>query len=50
MNVVGNKEGKFFEIQGTGEDGAFDRSEMDELLNLARKGMDQLFLIQDRYI
>jgi len=42
MNVVMNDRGEFAEIQGTGEEKTFSRKELDELLNLAEKGISQL--------
>lgn len=35
MNVVMSSEGRFVEVQGTGEHGTFDRGELDGLLSLA---------------
>src|SRR4026208_1420132 len=35
MNVVMSSEGKFVEVQGTGEHGTFDRAELNQLLDLA---------------
>ena len=35
MNVVMSSEGKFVEVQGTGEHGTFDRGQLDELIELA---------------
>lgn len=46
MNVVMSSEGKFVEVQGTGEHGTFDRSELDALLDLAISGIDRLNLEQ----
>lgn len=46
MNVVMSSEGRFVEVQGTGEHGTFDRGELDALLNLAVKGLVQLDLAQ----
>jgi ribonuclease PH len=34
--------GEFVEVQGTGEGATFSRTQMDELLNLAKKGIDEL--------
>ena len=48
MNVVMSSEGRFVEVQGTGEHGTFDRGELDALLNLAVKGLVQLDLAQQR--
>jgi ribonuclease PH len=39
MNVVMSSEGRFVEVQGTGEQGTFDRSQLDELLELAINGI-----------
>ncbi|MFE5320195.1 ribonuclease PH [Paenibacillus sp. NPDC056579] len=39
MNVVMTGEGKFVEVQGTGEEAPFSRSELDELLALAESGI-----------
>jgi ribonuclease PH len=35
MNVVMSSEGRFVEVQGTGEHGTFDRAELDGLLSMA---------------
>lgn len=42
MNVVMSSEGKFVEVQGTGEHGTFDRRQLDELLELAIAGIRAL--------
>jgi ribonuclease PH len=46
MNIVCTGEGKFIEMQGTAEREPFTREQMDEMLILAGKGIDQLFTIQ----
>ncbi|HEX2584249.1 MAG TPA: ribonuclease PH [Steroidobacteraceae bacterium] len=46
MNVVMNNGGAFVEIQGTAEGHAFHRHELDELLNLAVQGINQLHALQ----
>jgi ribonuclease PH len=46
MNVVCTGTGKFIEIQGTAEQEPFDRDQMDQLLVLAEKGVNELFQIQ----
>lgn len=46
MNVVVTGEGKFVEVQGTAEGAAFDRDELDALLDLAVHGTSQLAEIQ----
>ena len=42
MNVVMSSEGKFVEVQGTGEHGTFDRAQLDELVDLAISGIRSL--------
>ncbi len=39
MNVVMSSEGRFVEVQGTGEHGTFDRQELDGLLSMAVAGI-----------
>ncbi len=42
MNVVMSSEGKFVEVQGTGEHGTFDRAQLDQLVDLATSGIRTL--------
>ena len=42
MNVVMSSEGRFVEVQGTGEHGTFDRAEVDRLLDAASAGIAEL--------
>jgi len=46
MNVVMNSGGGFIEVQGTAEGHAFRRHELDELLNLAARGIEGLHAAQ----
>jgi ribonuclease PH len=46
MNVVMTGAGKFVEVQGTAEGNPFSRSELDELLALAEKGITEIFELQ----
>ncbi len=46
MNVVMMDGRGFIEVQGTAENGAFDRSALDEMLALAEQGIDGLFRMQ----
>ena len=39
MNVVMSSEGRFVEVQGTGENGTFARQELDALLAQAEQGI-----------
>jgi ribonuclease PH len=48
MNVVMTGAGHFVEVQGTAEGVAFTRSEMDELLRLAEKGITELVGLQQQ--
>ena len=42
MNVVMSSEGRFVEVQGTGENGTFDRAQLYGLLALATTGLQEL--------
>jgi ribonuclease PH len=46
MNVVVTSEGRFVEVQGTGEHGTFDRPVLDALLDLATAGTRELLARQ----
>ncbi len=46
MNVVMNEAGGFIEVQGTAEGHAFQRKELDRLLDLARDGIARLLEVQ----
>lgn len=46
MNVVMTQEGRFVEVQGTGEHGTFGRAELDALLDLAMGGAGALSRMQ----
>ncbi|CAM8661968.1 Rph RNase PH [Comamonadaceae bacterium] len=48
MNVVMTGAGHFVEVQGTAEGVAFTRTEMDQLLTLAEKGVSELMLLQQQ--
>jgi len=47
MNVVMNNAGQFIEVQGTAEGHAFSRDEMNKLLELAEKGINEIIALQD---
>ena len=42
MNIVMTGKGKFVEVQGTAEEEAFSRKELDQLLELGEKGGQDL--------
>ena len=46
MNVVMTESGGFIEIQGTGEDGDFSLEDLNQMIDLARHGIDNLFDVQ----
>lgn len=46
MNVVGTDDGKLIEVQGTAEHGAFDRKQMDQMIDLAQLGIRHLAAAQ----
>ena len=46
MNVVGTSDGRFVEVQGTGEESTFSYDELQELIEMARNGLAQLAEVQ----
>jgi len=46
MNVVMTGDGRFIEVQGTGEEATFSEAELQTLLGLARRGIEQLTALQ----
>lgn len=46
MNIVMTDEGKFIEVQGTGEETTFSHDELMQLISLAAKGCHDLYEIQ----
>ncbi|NJP36723.1 ribonuclease PH [Alkalicoccus luteus] len=46
MNVVMKSGGRLVEVQGTGEEATFSRSELNEMLDLAESGIEELFALQ----
>ena len=46
MNVVMTDEGEFIEVQGTGEEAPYTRTELNELIDLAEKGIKQMIQVQ----
>ena len=49
MNVVMLGNGSFVEVQGTAEGAPFTKKELDRLLTLAQKGIEELVAIQKNY-
>lgn len=50
MNVVMSSEGRFVEVQGTGENGTFAREELNALLDLAVHGIGTLDAMQQQVL
>lgn len=50
MNVVMSSEGRFVEVQGTGEHGTFGRGDLDSLLSMAVKGLEHIDALQVRVL
>jgi ribonuclease PH len=50
MNIVCTGDGRFIEVQGTAEGSPFTREQMDNLLELGRKGIEQLIRLQRQAI
>jgi len=46
MNVIMSSEGRFVEVQGTGEHGTFARDDLDNLLSLAVRGLREIDTLQ----
>lgn len=46
MNVVMTGEGEFVELQGTGEESTFSSGQLQEMLQLADKGLKEIFELQ----
>jgi ribonuclease PH len=50
MNIVMTESGKFIEIQGTAEKDPFSSSEMESMLKLAKKGINELIVKQKKLL
>ena len=50
FNVVMNEKGNFIEIQGTGEKGDIPRDNLNKILDYFQKGINEIFVIQKKYI
>ncbi len=50
MNVVMTGSGNFIEIQGTAEGISFNKKELDEMLNLAGRGIEELIALQKQIL
>ena len=50
MNIVMTESGKFIEVQGTAEGQAFSYEEMQQMLDLGRKGCEKIFELQKKVL
>ena len=50
MNVVMSSAGELIEVQGTAEGKTFSRSELNTMLDLAEKGINEIFEIQNKIL
>ncbi|MBI4734131.1 MAG: ribonuclease PH, partial [Rubrobacteridae bacterium] len=50
MNIIMTGSGKFIEVQGTAEESPFNREELNALIDLAGKGINELTAIQSKVI
>jgi len=50
MNVVMGSSHRFIEVQGTAEKEPFDQGEFTQMLDYARKGLDEIFSMQRRLL
>jgi ribonuclease PH len=46
LNIVMASDGEFIEIQGTGEKKSFSQQQLEEMIDFAKKGIDQILEIQ----
>lgn len=46
MNVVMTDDGRFVEIQGTGEEATFSQNDLEKMLKLAKKGISEIIKVQ----
>lgn len=50
MNVIMNGKGEYVEVQGTGEEATYTRKELNILLDLAEKGINEIIELQNSII
>ena len=48
LNLVMTGSGQFIEVQGTGEEATFSRSQLDRLLKLGKVGVDKITAAQKK--
>jgi ribonuclease PH len=50
FNIVMTGQGRFVEVQGSGEESTFSQEQLDELLSLAKKGLKELAALQAAFL
>lgn len=50
LNIVMIENGNFIEIQGTAENQSFSKQELDRMLVLAKKGIEEILALQIRFL
>lgn len=50
MNFVMTNRNEFIEVQGTAEEGTFARKQLSDLMDLAEKGCQELFVLQEKVV
>jgi ribonuclease PH len=50
MNVVMTSGGRYVEVQGTAEGAPYSRSELDTMLDLAEKGINEIIELQEKVL
>lgn len=50
MNVIMSDKGEFIEIQATGEKSSFSKKQLDNLLDLAKSGIEELMRVQNEVL
>jgi ribonuclease PH len=50
FNIVMTGQGRFVEVQGTGEESTFSQGQLDELLGLAQKGLREISAFQAAFL
>lgn len=50
MNIVMNEQGRFIELQGTAEDGSFDQTHLQEMIQMGQLGIQQLIELQKQAV
>lgn len=50
LNVAMNAAGEYIEVQGTAENGAYSRAQLDAMLDMAEGGLREIFALQSKVL